>query len=154
MAIDPESMIGKFYKFKPRSKWPLDAQTTLPDDKLYYIHPIIILSLTPTGLATVVTTTSNPRLEHGINAHVPIGFSSPLLPSKPLVINRHLPKASYVCLDSRRTFCIELFVPFVSEGKKGGQFELSKESTERLVRVVDDSEKGLYGNDQIGRAHV
>lgn len=138
--MDTNAMVGKFYRFKPRSNWPLDAQITLPRDPLYYIHPAIVIGTTPVGLIQVVTTTTHPHLERGVDVYCPIGFPSDLVATAPLVKNpSDSATASWVRLDNRKTFSVDLFTPFMEPGGRE-QYALSKKSKRRLINLVADYE--------------
>ncbi len=148
MVVATESMGGKFHRFKPRHEWPVEAQTSPPQDELYYTHPVIVLStLSDTSLVHIVTITSHPK-QHQSDVYMPIGFQSTLgIPgaSQLHMANiskerQQLPKQSFVKLDSRSTIdigCLEKF----REENSGIQFKLAMGSRRRLVKLVQECEE-------------
>ena len=147
MAKSKSLQVGKFYRFKPRSQWPPELQTSIPDDPKYMIHPVIFLSLTESGRAEVVTCTTHPHPEiFGKDAYVRVAEDFTMTCDSPR------PKATHwVGLNTRRVFPKDIFCRFKSEKSKNGkkkQFALKEEAAKRLRELAEEYEEkhGMHIN--------
>ena len=137
MIIDAQDMIGRFYKFIPRSQWPESRRKSIPVDDMYESHPVIVVSVTNVGALNTVMVTSHPVKP--ISNYVPIGFQSDRVPVRPLELSKALPKQTWVQLNSVRTYPKELFIPFEN-------VSLGKRSKKRLIELVNQPE--IHQNQQ------
>lgn len=128
MINDAQAMVGRFYKFKPRSDWPKSTRNSIPADKMYESHPVMVVSISKAGALNVVMLTSHPI--QPISNYVPIGFESDRVPIAPLMFRtKALPKQSWLQLNSKRTYPKELFMRFENA-------RLGKASMKRLGGLV------------------
>lgn len=62
MAGSNPKQVVKFYRFKPCSnKWLRELRKSIPDGQMYYIHPVIVISITSTNQVEVATCTTHPH---------------------------------------------------------------------------------------------
>ena len=137
MINDAQAMVGRFYKFKPRSQWPNSTRNSIPVDNMYESHPVIVVSVTKAGTLNIVMVTSHPIKP--ISNYVPIGLKSDHVPVPPLTLSKALPKQTWVQLNSERTYPKELFIPF-------GNVSLGKRSKKRLIKLV--TQPGIHQEQQ------
>lgn len=128
MVNDPRAMVGRFYQFKPRSQWPESTRNSIPVDRRYESHPVVVVSVSKAGALNIVMVTSHPIKP--TSNYVPVGFESSRVSVPPLMFRtKALHKQTWFQLNSKRTYPKELFMRFENA-------ELDKDSKNPLVGLV------------------
>lgn len=133
-----EISAGRLCRFKPRDKWPSALKQSIPKEKLYFIHPVIIVRGIVDGTVDVVTTTSTPALAANHKNYIRISTTNSRWPidlNAPLIVNHKMPKDSWAVLDSKRQFPVTILEPWIEEGEN---FTIGHGSTKRLLQKVNE----------------